>query len=152
MSLYFRGELCIVNGSILQPDLMKGARLQSEDGKLLGIISRGDRKTLSLEVEESLLQGERSSLTLNFLAELVTKVEERGGEVILTVPEGPFLGPIELANNQFTQLGFPGMSTFMDMYEKPLTTNFMALLRQKKQEYKERLKRGERRFHEHRLG
>ena len=152
LSFYFRGELCIVNGSVLQPDLVRGARVQTEDGELLGQIAFGSRKSLSLDVEKSLLQGERVSLTLSFLAEMVTNVKEVEDEMVLTVPKDQFLGQIKQANNQFSQMPYPGMSLFVEMYEKPFTKNYMALFRQKKQEYQERLKREGRRFHEHRLG
>ena len=162
MSFYFQDELCIVKGSIIQPELVKGALVHADSGLNLGYVERVSRKTLTLIVDHERLEHKNATVRIEFLGEMVLGIEEEKGQMVIVVPESLFMTEINRAKEQLNKtyqqhgqsstMSLSHVVLFIQLFEDPFKKKYMDLFQQKKQGYLERLKKGERRFHEYKLG
>ncbi len=148
----YQGEVCILNGSVIQPDLFNGAQVKTESGVSLGEIYRVFRKSLQLKIAKKLLVAEDANLIIEFLADMVVSIEESNGQMVVVIPDGRIMVELERFNGQLKQSSNTHVWATIQMFEQPFVTQQMGLFRKKKAEYQERLKTGRRRFREYHLG
>jgi hypothetical protein len=153
MNLFYKGNLCIANGMIVTPKFFEKVCVKLSDGRILGHVYDFERENMRIQIHPDLLFFKKMTFVIRFPVTYISELKEENDQMIVIVPDQPFLPTIEDYHKKFEKAGSAQTSSYatawlcVNFSEDPIAKNLMNAYYQKKKRYLERLKKGERIFH-----